>query len=197
MSETKQKIIEAAILLFASKGYRETTIGQIEQAVGLAPRAGGFYRHFKAKEDLLVEALQRYVDETTRELQFSNIMPLGDTRAELILIGRTTLMSAERHLDLRKIIRREGRHIKRVGDIIHSVARQDAFSEILPWLENKIAETGFVTDDVKALAINVFGPVFFVLYAQDQNDEPLGVAREPFLTSWATLWASILEGSNT
>lgn len=194
VSETKQKIIEAAILLFASKGYRETTIGQIEQAVGLAPRAGGFYRHFKAKEDLLVEALQRYVDEVTRELQFSNVMPLGDTRAELLWIGRTTLMSAERHHDLRTIVRREGRHIKELSKIVHGVARQDAYTQILPWLESKVAETGFVTDDIKALAINVFGPVFFVLYAQDQGDAPLGVAREDFLMSWATLWASVLDG---
>lgn len=193
MSDTRRKIIEAGIQLFAEKGYQETTIGQIEAAVGLAPRAGGFYRHFKAKEDLLVEALERHVEEVQGELKFSAVLPLGDTRAELILIGRTILLSAERHKDLRKIIRREARHIKQVSEIVHAIAQQDAFVEILPWLEQKSEATGFVCDDIKALAINVFGPVFFVLYAQDQGDEPLGVGRETFLMSWATQWAAILE----
>ena len=39
---TSDEIFEAALRLFAEKGYKGTSIGAIEEAVGLAPRAGGF-----------------------------------------------------------------------------------------------------------------------------------------------------------
>ncbi len=193
MSNTRMKILEAAIQLFAKKGYRETSVGQIEAEAGLAPRAGGFYRHFKAKEDLLIEAVELYVREVDRELQFSDVLPLGDTRAELLLIGRTQLNAAKRHSDLRKIIRREGRHLKKVSALVHANVQEDAFKEILPWLKDKVKQSGQGIDDIEALAVNVFGPVFFVLYAEDQGDEPLRVSRERFLMNWATHWAAAID----
>lgn len=131
--------------------------------------------------------------EVDRELEFSHVLPLGDTRAELLLIGRTILNSAERHRDLRKIIRREGRHLKKISAIGSSAMREDAFKDLLPWLEEKLRASGREDDDPKALAVSVFGPVFFVLYAEDQGDEPLDVARDRFLNHWSARWASQLD----
>ena len=193
MKDTRARLFEAAIRLFAEKGYRETSIGQIEEEAGLAPRAGGFYRHFKTKEDLLVEALELHIEEVEEDLAFTRVLPLGDTRAELLLIGRTILQAAEKHRDLRKIIRREGRHIRQIRQMASSIAQQDGFKDLLPWVKDKLGRSGAGDQDPRVTAVNVFGPVFFILFLEEQGDQPLHLSREEFLSGWADQWAHVLE----
>ena len=50
---TRERIVTEAMRLFARRGFRGTTVGEIEQAAGLAPRAGGLYKHFRSKEEVL------------------------------------------------------------------------------------------------------------------------------------------------
>ena len=55
-----QLLLDAAAKLFASKGYRETTIRDIGAEVGM--QAGSVYYHFKSKEDLLLAVYTIAVD---------------------------------------------------------------------------------------------------------------------------------------
>lgn len=55
----REGIIDAAILLFSSRGYVDTGIDDIGAAVGITGPA--VYRHFDSKEDLLVAVLERAV----------------------------------------------------------------------------------------------------------------------------------------
>jgi AcrR family transcriptional regulator len=53
-SRTRQAIQAAALELFAQRGYRETTIGDIAELADVAPRTVTL--HFPAKEELLFDA---------------------------------------------------------------------------------------------------------------------------------------------
>ena len=59
---TKQKIIEQSLILFAEKGYEAVTVANIADAVGI--KAPSLYKHFKSKQDIfdsiLVELKLRY-----------------------------------------------------------------------------------------------------------------------------------------
>ncbi len=63
--QTRQRIIGAATSLFTRNGYRRTSLSQILDATRLTK--GGFYFHFKSKEDLgcaVVHSLERcWVEE--------------------------------------------------------------------------------------------------------------------------------------
>lgn len=48
---TKEKILEAALSLFAENGYNGTSVEQIANIVGI--KAPSLYKHFKGKEDIL------------------------------------------------------------------------------------------------------------------------------------------------
>ncbi len=50
--KTRQKIIRSAAKLFKTVGYENVTIDQVMANAGLT--RGGFYAHFKNKEDLLL-----------------------------------------------------------------------------------------------------------------------------------------------
>ncbi|MDY0039546.1 MAG: TetR/AcrR family transcriptional regulator [Desulforhabdus sp.] len=52
--QTRQKIVTAAVRLFARKGYHKTTITGLAQAIGLT--SGAIFHHFASKE-LLLEAV--------------------------------------------------------------------------------------------------------------------------------------------
>lgn len=51
--ETKKKLLEAAIRLFAAHGYDQVTIEDITYNAGTSK--GAFYSHFKSKQDVILE----------------------------------------------------------------------------------------------------------------------------------------------
>lgn len=58
MADRKQEIIEAGIEIFATKGYYNTHISDIVEAVGIAK--GTFYLYFNSKKDLFITLIKRF-----------------------------------------------------------------------------------------------------------------------------------------
>lgn len=56
--ETRQRIIESARKLFNCRGFSQVTIDEIMHDAGLT--RGGFYNHFKAKDELFAEAIKAF-----------------------------------------------------------------------------------------------------------------------------------------
>ncbi|GAA1939849.1 TetR/AcrR family transcriptional regulator [Amycolatopsis minnesotensis] len=56
-TQTRQRIIEAAVRLFAERGVAATPVTAVEAEAGLSAGSGGFYRHFKDKGDLLADVV--------------------------------------------------------------------------------------------------------------------------------------------
>ncbi len=73
---TKQRIIENALILFSEKGYEAVTVANIAEAVGI--KAPSLYKHFKSKRDIfesiLLELQERYAMQTS-------MMNIGGTDA--------------------------------------------------------------------------------------------------------------------
>jgi TetR/AcrR family transcriptional regulator, transcriptional repressor for nem operon len=57
--ETRQKILESARRLFNKSGFSEVSIDEIMEDAGLT--RGGFYRHFRNKDELYAEAVRRFL----------------------------------------------------------------------------------------------------------------------------------------
>ena len=55
--QTQERIVEASIKLFIEKGYEQTTIQDILDALHLSK--GGLYHHFKSKEEILEAVKQK------------------------------------------------------------------------------------------------------------------------------------------
>ena len=63
-AQNHEKILSVAARSFRERGADTSGIGTVMKKVGL--KKGGFYRHFKSKDDLFVEAVGRALDETGR-----------------------------------------------------------------------------------------------------------------------------------
>src|SRR5215467_8522392 len=63
-AQNHENILSTAARSFRERGGDSSGIGTVMKKVGLGK--GGFYRHFKSKDDLLVEAVARAFDEMGR-----------------------------------------------------------------------------------------------------------------------------------
>lgn len=59
--DTKEKIIQVAFNMFLQKGYKEVSLKQIVDAVGLTK--GAFYHHFTGKEQLFRQIVEMFLLE--------------------------------------------------------------------------------------------------------------------------------------
>lgn len=66
-AHSHEKILSMAARSFRERGGDSSGIGTVMKKVGL--KKGGFYRHFKSKDDLFVEAVARALDETGRGME--------------------------------------------------------------------------------------------------------------------------------
>jgi len=65
-AQNHEKILSVAARSFRERGGDSSGIGTVMKKVGL--KKGGFYRHFRSKDDLFVEAVARSLDETGRSM---------------------------------------------------------------------------------------------------------------------------------
>ena len=81
--ESADKIIVAALRLFAKKGYKNTSLEEVAKMVGFTK--GAIYYHFKSKELLLLRVLQdiqkRSIDETIAVVNASTGTPTEQLRS--------------------------------------------------------------------------------------------------------------------
>ena len=57
MENTKEKILAAALELFAENGYKAVSVSMIAEKVGISK--GALYRHYQSKKDLFNSILAR------------------------------------------------------------------------------------------------------------------------------------------
>lgn len=108
MVSTKGRLLDAALRLFAEHGFAGVTVGQIEEAAGLRPRRGSLYNHFPSKEALLAALMERQVEKAEQAgAEILDLLPLGDLRSDLLLLGRLVLKNLEAQSDLLRIMARE------------------------------------------------------------------------------------------
>jgi AcrR family transcriptional regulator len=109
-NSTKERIVEEAMRLFSEKGYKGASITQIEAAAGLSPGAGGIYRHFSSKEELLTEGVRRHLErlDALREVRqvFNH---LGDLKEELTITARYFLAELDSQTELLRVLVSERR----------------------------------------------------------------------------------------
>ena len=82
-AQNHEKILSVAARSFRERGGDSSGIGTVMKKVGL--KKGGFYRHFKSKDDLFVEAVARAFDEMGRGmLEVARSAPEGQALRAII-----------------------------------------------------------------------------------------------------------------
>jgi AcrR family transcriptional regulator len=189
---TRERIVAEAIRLFAERGFRGTTVGEIESAAGLQPRSGGLYKHFASKEELLEAAIERHVSEIEAVRPALEVMPLGDLRAELTLVARWTLAELGAEQQLVKIIQKEGDRFPGLAAQFRERIVERGYEEATKLIGRVMAEAGVEDPNPRALAAIALGSL--VNYRIEQTMfgvPPAGIGEEELIETWVELWMMV------
>lgn len=91
LSRTEQRIMDAAVRLFAAKGFDATTVQEIVDAAEVTK--GALYHYFGAKDDLLFEIYRMLINEQTADMDrivSEEADPAATVRAILVGLVETT-----------------------------------------------------------------------------------------------------------
>jgi AcrR family transcriptional regulator len=86
----RDALLEAALALFAERGYEATSIEDIAHRAGVA--VGGFYQHFASKRQLLLVLMNRLLDEADALPMQLSPDQLHDPRAIIEQVVRQGLL---------------------------------------------------------------------------------------------------------
>ncbi|MEJ5314518.1 MULTISPECIES: TetR/AcrR family transcriptional regulator [Anaerolinea] len=85
--ETRQKILQAAEVLFAQKGYDATGVADLCAASGVSK--GAFYHHFPSKQSVFLALLEEWLKQLDEQLQ-QTLSSHTNIPEGLIVLARST-----------------------------------------------------------------------------------------------------------
>jgi AcrR family transcriptional regulator len=193
-ASTRERLVDAAMRLFSEQGYRSTTVGSIEAAAGLSPRAGGFYRHFTAKREILDVVIERLVGDV-RLLEAGS--PPADPierppRARLRRLGSEGLqLLRQQH----PVIRLASRELEEAPEI--AIAVRDGLVE--PGYRFVVmAFAGLAAPEVEGDVVRFAAMMATASLVTYVNEEAVfgrgmtGVGEEELIEAWTATWARVL-----
>jgi AcrR family transcriptional regulator len=186
---TRNRLLDAALVLFADRGFRGATVGDIEAAAGLTPRGGAFYKHFSSKREILDAAFERYLMDLGASEAVVELMPLGDSRAELTLLVRWALQQLKALRPLMKIVHRDAGEFPELVERYRRLIANRGYVLASSWLQHKIKDAGMPEQDCDAIAAVALGAI--VHYRIEETflgAPPLDIDEERFVQTFLALW---------
>ncbi|NYJ03063.1 AcrR family transcriptional regulator [Nocardioides thalensis] len=186
---TRERLLEAGIRLFAERGFKAVSVGDIEQAVGLVPRRGALYRHFASKEALLAAAVETYlasVAEARAEYAGAAVGEGASARD----VGAFILAEMDRQQQITQVLERDGDRLVQLRDRFRDEVSDQGYrgmAEILrAWIGARSERAD--EDAIDGLAVLLLGALVNVRRSTwTLGAAPLGLDDDALLDSWAEL----------
>jgi AcrR family transcriptional regulator len=192
---TPQRLLDAGLRLFAERGFRGTTVGDIEAAAGLTPRSGALYKHFGSKRELLAAAVERHIHELHTISNVMELMPLGDLRAELTLLLRWLLGQLQHERDLCLVLEKNGDELQELRDRFYEEVVDAGYHLAVEYARRSLKEVPRLRDaDVEAFAAIAVGAG--VNHRRNEwtfGRTPLDLDDERFVVGLVDLLARLVE----
>jgi AcrR family transcriptional regulator len=137
--ERRAAIVEAAIHLFAEKGFRGTTTRGLAAALGVSGPV--LYRHFKTKRDLysaIIEVKAQQGDQQGAGLPL--LEAAGDDRAFFQCLGNVILERYEDDPDFMRLLLFSALERHELADLFFERQVQDFFDLVATYIQRRIDE---------------------------------------------------------
>ncbi|GGK71167.1 TetR family transcriptional regulator [Planomonospora parontospora subsp. parontospora] len=189
---TRERIIDEALRLFAERGYSATSVAEIEAASGLSPGAGGLYRHFKSKYEVLAAAMNEHAARTSTQIaetlaEMSTVeadLPIEERLAHLC---RSGLAKVREESELTRVFFRDLSQFPELVAVVREGLLQPMFDAITTWFRAQPEYAG-ADLDWPAIGAVLGGAVIHYRLFQETVGEPPGRAeKDRFVDSWVRL----------
>ncbi len=159
-TDTKEELLEAAIDLFATKGFAGTSIRDIARSMGMS--ISNIYHYFGNKEGLWIAILEYSVREMPGQLREVAAMDMDPLERFRLLI-RTQLSFSKTHRRESKIFFVDEDMLTREGNEINRRLQSEILDIYMEQL-TELHKLGHLrSTNVKIQAFNIFGVLNWVL----------------------------------
>ncbi|GAB2814869.1 hypothetical protein GCM10022221_10930 [Actinocorallia aurea] len=195
-TSTRERIVAEALRLFAERGYAATSVAEIEAAAGLSPGAGGLYRHFPSKQEVLTAAVREHIERTRHQVitvlaesEQYKALPL-ELRLRMTCVAGLEKMREEKEL-VRVLFRDLDQFPHLVADMRDGVVNP-LYEGIAQWIAEQPEFAG-VEEDWEAIAAILGGSVVnYWLANESLYEAPVKTDEKRFTSAWARLALGLL-----
>ncbi|HZE30383.1 MAG TPA: helix-turn-helix domain-containing protein [Actinoallomurus sp.] len=188
---TRERIVSEALRLFAERGYAATSVAEIEAASGLSPGAGGLYRHFRSKEEVLAAAVREHITRTSKQVSvtFQHASGIQDKPLvdRLRLAASMGMGKMREEADLIRVLFRDLDKFPNLVAEMREGIVNPLYDMITKWLSAQPEMAG-MDEDWDAIALALGGSIVNYWLASDAlHEPPQRVDEERFINAWARL----------
>lgn len=193
VNSTRDRIVAEALRLFAEQGYAATSVAAIEEAAGLSPRSGALYTHFGSKEQVLGAAVEAAVELAEAGFALAPMFPLGDLRAELVMVARGSLLLMSNWHNLIRVMMKESEQFPEVMARARERLFAPSYRYLAGWLADRAAQEHLPERDFQATATLWLGAIenHWVM-ANIYHHDPFEMTDERFVGEWVDSLLTVL-----
>jgi AcrR family transcriptional regulator len=126
-ASTRDRLLDAAIELFARQGYSSTSVADIQRACGLSPGSGALYKHFPSKKALLQEATRRQIEQMGATWDEYKRTRASDTKSALRQGAEQIWASIDDNSQLLRVMFREPEALDEMIDDLWTAVASTAY----------------------------------------------------------------------
>ncbi len=170
---TKEKILDAALTLFAENGYDGTSVEQIANGVGI--KAPSLYKHYKSKEDIL-NALIDSAEARYEEMFGSenNIGKVPESPEEFIRVTMERIsftMNDPKIRKIRMLLVQEQFRNERISEVT-TRHQLDGIQRMFAKIIKRMMDEGIAKkDDPELLAVELTAPAVLQIARSDRQPQ--------------------------
>lgn len=167
--KTRSLLLDAGLALFSRKGFDGVAVGDLEEAVGLTPGSGSFYRHFADKEALLKAIMEREIEQARqrRSTEQDALVDTGmDIRVALARQFRLTLQGLRENAERINLLGRGADHFPQLKRELRKSLVQDALQAVSRAYDARIRAGELIAADPGALAAVVQSALYGYVSAE-------------------------------
>ncbi|TNY35597.1 TetR/AcrR family transcriptional regulator [Thermomonospora catenispora] len=190
-TSTRERIVAESLRLFADRGYAATSVAEIEAAAGLSPGAGGLYRHFRSKEEVLAAAVREHIARTKD--QISNVLEIAEEfqdrplEVRLRMACKAGLAKMREEQDLIRVLFRDLDQFPGLVAEMRDGLVNPLYDSIATWLSTQPEYAG-ADEDWQAVATVLGGAVVnYWLANESLYESPSRVDEARFVDAWVRL----------
>lgn len=193
---TRERIIDEALRLFAERGYSATSVAEIEAASGLSPGAGGLYRHFKSKYEVLAAAINEHANRTRTQVADSlaqlDTMEKADLEVRLSHLVRAGLAKVREESELTRVFFRDLSQFPELVAVVREGLLQPMFDAIVMWFRGQPEYADAEVDWTGIAAVLGGSVVHYRLFQETVGESPGHAEKDQFVQAWVRLAVGLL-----
>ncbi|GAA0225043.1 hypothetical protein GCM10009527_021790 [Actinomadura nitritigenes] len=198
---TRERIVAESLRLFADRGYAATSVAEIEAAAGLSPGAGGLYRHFRSKEEVLASAIREHIERTRQ--QITTVLDQAEVFADrplevrLRMTCQAGLAKMREEQDLIRVLFRDLDQFPNLVAEMREGIVNPLYDGIATWLSQQPEYAGAEEDWAAVASILGGAVVNYWLANESMYEPPTRIDEKRFVESWARLGLGLVNLERT